>query len=72
MNNIKQFFIRLITYPFCAFLIILGYQMIFETPNYEMEFLRSKAKISGIGIIIVCAIYLLVDIAIIIKSMIKK
>uniref|UniRef100_UPI00404A5155 hypothetical protein n=1 Tax=Gelidibacter sp. TaxID=2018083 RepID=UPI00404A5155 len=72
MKNIKQFFIRLIAYPFCVFLIISGYHMVFDTPNYKIEYYKGKALFSGFLLILIAVIYIVFDIAIIIKTMIKK
>ncbi|TDY14108.1 hypothetical protein A8975_0709 [Meridianimaribacter flavus] len=53
-------------------MICIGFQMIFETPNYKYEFLKSKAIISGVGLIIVALVYIITDIIIIVKKKFKQ
>ncbi len=68
---LKSILIRFLAYPFCVFMICIGFQMIFETPNYKHEFLKSKAIISGVGLIIVALVYIITDIIIIVKKKFK-
>ncbi len=67
----KGTLIRLLAYPFSIFIICIGFQMIFDTPNYRYEFLKSKAVISGFGLIIIASVYLITDVIILIKKTFK-
>ncbi len=46
--------------------------MVFDTPNYKIEYYKGKALFSGFLLILIAVIYIVFDIAIIIKTMIKK
>lgn len=59
--TIKKILTRLIAYPFCVILIILGHKMINEPINW-------KSKGAGFGAIIAACIYLFFDIKSIITS----
>lgn len=56
--TLKNTVIRIITYPFCIFLIGLGFYMIIDPVNY-------KSPGAGIGVIIIASIYLYTDLKII-------
>lgn len=56
--TLKNTVIRIITYPFCLFLIVLGFYMIIDPVNY-------KSPGAGIGIIIISSMYLYTDLKII-------
>ena len=69
---VKNFIVRLLVYPFCAFMIFWGYKMSFETSNYTNSIYFSRAKLSGIGLMIVATVYLVTDIAYQIKKVYFK
>lgn len=59
--SLKMILIRLFAYPFCLFLIFLGFYMIFNP-------LTIRTFISGFGAIIVATIYLYTDLKILISK----
>ncbi len=56
----KKILTRLIMYPFCIFLIIIGVGMLLKPINF-------KTPLAGIGVIVIASIYLYSDILIITK-----
>ena len=69
---VKNFLVRLIAYPFCVFLIISCYAMVFETPNYSNPIYVTRAKFFGAIGVFVPITYLVSDIVYQIKSLRKK
>lgn len=65
---LKNFITRLFTYPFCVFIIIIGYHMSFDTPNYSNPLYSVKAKFYGVPGIIIASVYLISDLAYQIKN----
>ena len=58
--TLKKIIVRLIMYPFCIFLIVLGVNMFFKPINY-------KTQSAGIGAIVIASVYLYSDLLIITK-----
>ena len=63
-----NFLVRLVAYPFCVGITIVGYHMVFDTPNYSNPIYVTRAKLFGVIGIGMALIYLISDIAYQIKK----
>jgi hypothetical protein len=63
-----NFLVRLVAYPFCVVIIIFGYQMVFDTPQYSNPIYVSRAKFFGVIGIGMALVYLISDSAYQIKK----
>ena len=68
----KKLILRILTYPFCFFIIYTGFQMVFDVPNYSFDYLKYKAVFSGVFLIIIALVYLISDLIIVFKRIKKE
>jgi len=69
---LKTLIIRILLYPFCVFLIYMGFEMIENYQNWKNPAISGKQLISGFGVIGIAGLYLVVDLLIIIRDFRKS
>lgn len=69
---LKNFLIRLLVYPFCVLIIVLGYKMSFGELHYSNSIYIQKARFFGVIGIGIALVYLISDIAYQIKKVLSK
>ncbi|TCK68539.1 hypothetical protein DFQ05_0047 [Winogradskyella wandonensis] len=72
MQLAEEILLRLIVYPFCAFIFYLSWEMTFEPTHYPLEINNFKAKFYGPIGLIFSLIYPVTDILIGLKKLFKK
>ena len=72
LKILKNILLRIIVYPFCVFLFILSYYMVFDNSYSPGSLYDSRAILYGVGGLFFAPVYPIVDIIILIKTLFKK
>ncbi|WP_299679287.1 hypothetical protein [uncultured Dokdonia sp.] len=68
----KNILLRIVVYPFCAFLFIFSYQLVFGDNDYANPTQEAKAILHGVVGLLFAPVYPVVDSIILIKTFLKK